>query len=75
MLSDTMEFKALAKEDIWQGGWYQPIEFPDGTRTHSSKYSDFFSRDDFGERKWNRCIKPYLLGRDNFLEIGLRTMI
>jgi len=64
-----MEFKALAKEDIWGGGWYQPIVFPDGSKTNSTKYNDFFERNDFGERKWDNYIKPYLQGK-SFLEIG-----
>ncbi len=65
-----MEFRALAKEDIWKGGWYQPIVFPDGTMTESSKWEKFHERDDFGERKWNKLIAPYLVGKDTFLEIG-----
>jgi SAM-dependent methyltransferase len=65
-----MEFKALAKDDIWNGGWYQPIEFPDGKRTESSKWDSFHKRDDFGERKWKCLIEPYLIGKGNFLDIG-----
>lgn len=70
MLENTMEFKALAKEDIWKGGWYQPIVFPDGSKTASSKWEAFHERDDFGKRKWEKYIKPYLVGKDTFLEIG-----
>ena len=65
-----MSVSELANDKVWYGGWYQPIEFPNGEKTESSKWENFFSRDDFGERKWNRLIKPYLYGENSFLEIG-----
>ena len=66
---------ALGDDRAWRGGWYQPIEFPDGSRTHSTKYEDsyFYRSASFGLRKWEQVIRPHLpcpLAGARFLEIG-----
>jgi SAM-dependent methyltransferase len=50
--------------------WYQPIIFPDGTRTSNPSKENFFNREDLGEKKWDKFIKPYLVGKEGFLDIG-----
>jgi len=57
------------------GGWYQPIEFPDGSRTHSTKMSDdaFYASESKGVRKWDLVIKPNLpfpLDDKQVMEVG-----
>lgn len=65
---------ALADDAAWCGGWYQPIIFPDGSRTHSSKLDDaaFYGSESRGMRKWESVIAPSLppLEGKRFLEIG-----
>ena len=60
--------------DTEYGGWYQPIEFPDGQKTFS-KNNDFFERDSFGKRKWDKFIEPYILDGKSFLDIGCNAGI
>lgn len=62
--------KEFIKESAEKDGWYQPIKFPDGTETFNPKKPDFFDRDDLGVKKWERFIKPYLVGKSGFLEVG-----
>jgi len=43
--------------------WYQPIKFCDGVLTHSREGKsdeEFYNHPDFGLKKWNGYIKPYL---------------
>lgn len=70
MFEEHLTVAELTDLSAWQGGWYQPIEFPNGEKTASTKWNDFFERDDFGERKWRRMIEPHLIKGDKFLEIG-----
>jgi SAM-dependent methyltransferase len=68
------EIDALSDDRQWYGGWYQPILFSDGSRTHSTKMSDerFYGSESRGLRKWDRVIRPHLpdLTGKRFLEIG-----
>lgn len=65
------EINSLADAKQWDGGWYQPIQFPNGTRTFSLKYGDnFFNMESFGKKKWERIIRPYLPSGKLFTEIG-----
>ncbi|MEA1925846.1 MAG: hypothetical protein U9M90_01190 [Patescibacteria group bacterium] len=66
----TNRIKELTDDSKWFGGWYQPIEFPDGTRTISTKDEKFFERDSLGIRKWEKVIKPNLPKGKSFLDIG-----
>lgn len=61
-----------ANTSNWRGGWYQPIEFPNGEKTHSKRYDDetFHSRESLGRSKWDLLIEPNLPEGDRFLEIG-----
>jgi len=65
---------ALSDDRQWAGGWYQPIDFPDGSRTHSTKLSDaqFYGSECRGIRKWRKAIAQHLpnLRGKSFLEIG-----
>lgn len=60
----------VTNDKVWFGGWYQPITFPNGLKTASSKWSQFHEREDLGEKKWEKYVVPHLKGYDGFLEIG-----
>ena len=65
---------ALVDDAAWRGGWYQPIVFPNGARSVSTRFTpeEFFSRDSLGLNKWNKIIRPHIgeLAGKRFLEIG-----
>lgn len=68
------EIDALSVDRQWFGGWYQPIDFPGGSRTHSTKLSDaqFYGSECRGLRKWRKVIAQNIgnLRGKRFLEIG-----
>jgi len=57
--------KNLIDDNIWKGGWYQDITFPNGEKSISTmnKFGD-----SNGLKKWD-IIKPYLR-KGKFLDIG-----
>ena len=66
------KIKAFNTKSNW---WYQPIDFGQGLKTHSYKWSDeeFYSRKSFGLNKWHNYVKPFLpisLKDKVVLEIG-----
>ena len=48
--------------------WYQPIKFPDGATK-----GEGFDKDSFGEREWDKIIKPNLPDGESFLDIGCNS--
>jgi len=62
----------LTDDARWYGGWYQPIVFPDGSMTHSTKFDDdtFYGIQSLGLHKWDDVISPNLPGGDTLLDIG-----
>jgi len=73
--STTNRINELTDDSKWRGGWYQPVEFPDGSKTVSTKDKTFFERSSLGKRKWENLIKPNLPTGDSLLDIGCNSGI